>query len=70
MFLQTKFSAKKQDVSALSEKQRQQQAMSTIFPIVFTFIFYSMPSGLNLYFLFSNIFGWIQQWYMNKYVKK
>jgi YidC/Oxa1 family membrane protein insertase len=70
MFLQTKFSAKKQDISTLSEKQRQQQAMSTIFPIVFTFIFYSMPSGLNLYFLFSNIFGWIQQWYMNKANKK
>jgi YidC/Oxa1 family membrane protein insertase len=70
MFLQTKFSTKKQDSAVLSEKQRQQQAMTTIFPLVFTFIFYSMPSGLNLYFLFSNIFGWIQQWYMNKYVKK
>ncbi|NGX56032.1 MAG: Membrane protein insertase YidC [Candidatus Anoxychlamydiales bacterium] len=69
MFLQTKFTAKKQDVSQMSEKQRQQQAMSSIFPVVFTLIFYSMPSGLNLYFLFSNIFGWIQQWHMNKYIK-
>jgi YidC/Oxa1 family membrane protein insertase len=32
--------------------------------IVFTFMFYNMPSGLNIYWIFSTIFGMLQQWFM------
>jgi membrane protein insertase Oxa1/YidC/SpoIIIJ len=35
----------------------QQKMMSQIMPIFFLFIFYPFPSGLNLYWLFSTVFG-------------
>jgi len=31
--------------------------MSQMMPIFFLFIFYTFPSGLNLYWLFSTVFG-------------
>jgi YidC/Oxa1 family membrane protein insertase len=71
MFFQSKFaSGKMQKASEMTDQQRQQQAMSTILPIVFCIFFYKMPSGLNLYFMFSTLFGWLQQWYTNSNVKK
>jgi len=27
--------------------------MATLMPVMFTFLFYSLPSGLNLYFMLS-----------------
>ncbi len=70
MFLQSKFAAsKKNKTSEMTDQQRQQQAMSTILPIIFCVFFYKMPSGLNLYFMFSTIFGVVQQWYTNKTIK-
>ncbi|MBN1918438.1 MAG: membrane protein insertase YidC [Verrucomicrobia bacterium] len=35
----------------------QQKMMSQMMPILFLFIFYSFPAGLNLYWLFSTVFG-------------
>jgi membrane protein insertase Oxa1/YidC/SpoIIIJ len=39
-------------------------------PIVFTFIFYSMPSGLVLYWFVNNILSIGQQYYINKEVRE
>jgi membrane protein insertase Oxa1/YidC/SpoIIIJ len=38
-------------------------------PIIFTFMFNSLPSGVGLYYLMFNIFGIIQQFYMTKIAK-
>jgi len=71
MFLQTKFTSKApKDPTQMTDQQRQQKALSTIMPIVFTVIFYKMPSGLNIYYLFFSLFGILQQWIMNKTNKK
>lgn len=39
------------------EQMRQQQIMSYMMSIMFPLMFYSMPSGLNLYWMATNIFG-------------
>ncbi len=70
MFLQTQLSTKTSDTSQMTDAQRQQRAMGTIMPVIFTFFFYHFPSGLNLYWLFSTLFGILQQWAFNKYGKK
>lgn len=43
-----------------------QAKMMMILPIVFTFLFLTFPSGLVLYWLVNNVFGIIQQYYINK----
>ncbi|MBN2478976.1 MAG: membrane protein insertase YidC [Parachlamydiales bacterium] len=70
MYLQSKFMTKKPDKSKMTDQQKQQQMLTTIMPIAFTVLFYKMPSGLNLYFLFSMLFGVIQQIYTNKMMEK
>ncbi|OGN65693.1 MAG: hypothetical protein A2888_01155, partial [Chlamydiae bacterium RIFCSPLOWO2_01_FULL_28_7] len=55
MFLQSKLMTKTKDTKQMTDAQRQQQGMTTILPIVFLVFFYKMPSGLNIYFLFSTI---------------
>jgi len=47
----------------------QTKMMSTMMPIVFTVIFYGMPSGLVLYWLVNNVFSIIQQYYIHKEVE-
>ncbi len=65
MFLQQKFNQISQgNKGPLTEQQRQQQSMGNVMTIVFTVMFYHFPSGLNIYWLFSTIFGILQQWYM------
>ncbi len=44
-----------------------QRRMMMLMPIVFTFLFLSVSSGLALYFLFSNVFGMLLQWGMQKF---
>lgn len=46
-----------------------QAKMMMILPIVFTFMFLTFPSGLVLYWLVNNIFGIVQQYYVNKKIK-
>ena len=71
MFLQSKFTAKATTTSGpMTDQQKQQKMMTSILPIVFTVIFYRMPSGLNIYYLFFSLFGILQQWIMNKQTKK
>jgi YidC/Oxa1 family membrane protein insertase len=44
-----------------------QRRMMLLMPVVFTFFFLSASSGLAVYFLFSNLFGMMFQFAMQKY---
>lgn len=67
MFLQQRMSSPlPKDTSKLTDQQRQQKAMGTIMSIVFTFMFYNFPSGLNIYWLSSMLLGILQQWWTTK----
>jgi YidC/Oxa1 family membrane protein insertase len=46
----------------------QMKMMLYVMPIVFFFILYNMPSGLLVYWIFSNILTLVQQVIINKYV--
>jgi YidC/Oxa1 family membrane protein insertase len=45
-----------------------QQKMMMFLPVLFTFMFWSMPAGLTLYWFVSNIAGILQQWIYNRQV--
>ena len=47
----------------------QTKMMTTMMPVVFTFIFYGMPSGLVLYWLINNILSIVQQYYVHKSIE-
>lgn len=47
--------------AATPEAAKQQKMMAVLMPVMFIFIFYSLPSGLNLYFLISNVLSLPQQ---------
>ena len=67
MYVQQRLTAKiPKDASKLSEAQKQQKMMGNMMSILFTVMFYSFPSGLNIYFMFSNILGILQQWIMTR----
>lgn len=65
MFIQQKISAAKRK-GPVSDQQRQQEAMGTMMALLFTFMFYNFPSGLNIYWFSSMLLGVIQQWVTNK----
>lgn len=44
----------------------QQQRIMQFMPLMFIFIFYSVASGLVLYWLTGNVVGIAQQWFLNK----
>ncbi|MCE5311752.1 MAG: membrane protein insertase YidC [Nitrospiraceae bacterium] len=58
MFIQQKMTPSTMDPT--------QQKMMLFMPIVFTFLFFTFPSGLVLYWLVSNILSIIQQYFVNK----
>jgi YidC/Oxa1 family membrane protein insertase len=65
MYLQSKVGMMQQkDKGPLTDQQKQMQSAGNIMTVVFTFMFYNMPSGLNIYWIFSTLFGMLQQWYM------
>jgi YidC/Oxa1 family membrane protein insertase len=66
MFYQQRMNAPK-NVAMMTDQQRQQKAMGNIMTVLFTFMFYNFPSGLNLYWLSSMLLGILQQWYMNRH---
>lgn len=66
MFLQTKFSQAKQNVADLSDLEKQQRQMTVLLPLILTVLFYNVPSGLNIYFLFSTLLGVAQQSWVNR----
>jgi YidC/Oxa1 family membrane protein insertase len=43
-----------------------QAKMMMFMPLIFLFMFYSMSSGLVLYWLTSNVVGIAQQWFINR----
>jgi YidC/Oxa1 family membrane protein insertase len=43
-----------------------QQKMMQFMPVIFGFLFYSMPSGLTVYFLVSTVLGLVQQYFVQK----
>lgn len=71
MFVQQRMmSTLPKDPSLWTDQQRQQRAMTTIMPLVFTVMFYHFPSGLNIYWLSSTVLGIIQQWWTQKQMAK
>lgn len=70
MFIQQRFlTPGPSDPSQMSEAQRQQRAMGSVMTIAFTFLFYNLPSGLNIYWLSSTLIGILQQWWTQKQLK-
>ncbi len=63
MVLQSKMGASPTGAAA---PQAQTKMMSTAMPIIFTFFFYGMPSGLVLYWFVNNILTIIQQYYVHR----
>lgn len=47
-----------------------QKSMLYMMPFMTLFITYSLPAGLGLYWIVSNIFQMIQQYFLNKYIKR
>jgi len=69
-FIQQKLlSPTPKDKSQLTDQQRQMQAIGNIMGIVLIFMFYKLPSGLNIYYLFFTILGIGQQLLVNKKLK-
>lgn len=58
------------NTSQMTETQRQQKAMSNVMTLAFTFMFYNLPSGLNLYWLASSVLGMAQQWWQQRGASK
>ena len=55
MVAQQKISTKVMGSAVTAEQKQQQQMMLVIMPVVFGFIFYSMPSGLVLYWVTNTV---------------
>ncbi len=67
MYLQQRLTSKlPKDPKQISDTQKQQKMMGNMMSILFTVMFYSFPSGLNIYFMFSTLLGVLQQWWMMK----
>ena len=43
-----------------------QQKIMLLMPVMFLFFFWSLSSGLVLYWLTGNVVGIAQQWYINR----
>jgi YidC/Oxa1 family membrane protein insertase len=54
----------------MTVKDPRQKTMVYMMPIMFTLLFSSFPSGLNLYYFMFNLFSIGQQLYVNKYGKE
>ena len=50
----------------MTTKDPSQMAMVYVMPIMFTLMFMSLPSGLNLYYFMFNLFSIVQQYYVNQ----
>lgn len=63
MFLQTKIGG---SITPGSPNSSTPPGFQTMLPIVFTFLFYKMPSGLVLYWIVNTVLSIAQQYYINK----
>jgi YidC/Oxa1 family membrane protein insertase len=71
MLVQQKLMTKlPKDPSQWTDQQRQQKVMGNVLVVFIAFIFYNMPSGLNLYFIFSMLLTALQQWLTEKSMNK
>ncbi len=61
MVLQQKISTKVMGGAVTAEQKQQQQMMLVIMPVMFGFIFYSMPSGMVLYWVVNTILTIVEQ---------
>jgi YidC/Oxa1 family membrane protein insertase len=50
----------------MTTKDPSQMAMVYVMPVMFTLMFMSLPSGLNLYYFMFNLFSIVQQYYVNQ----
>ena len=55
-----------QDVSKMTDTERQQRAMGNIMTVVMTVMFYHFPAGLNIYWLSSMLLSIAQQVWTNR----
>ncbi|MBI3682496.1 MAG: membrane protein insertase YidC [Acidobacteria bacterium] len=60
----TQFILQKMTPSTTADPQ--QQRIMMLMPLMFIFVFYSVASGLVLYWLTGNVVGIVQQWFFNK----
>lgn len=74
MYLQQKLQPKpKPNPNATEQQRAQQEMMQKMMPLMSVMMlvfFYKMPSGLNLYIMFSSLFGAIEQHRIRKHVKE
>lgn len=74
MYLQQKLQPKPAPNPNLSDQQRQQQEMMQkmmpMMSIMMLILFYNAPSGLNLYIMFSSLFGTIEQHRIRSHIKE
>lgn len=67
MFIQPRIASPlPKDPALWTEQQRQQRAMSSMMAVLFTWMFYNFPSGLNIYWISSMLLGMVQQWWMTR----
>ena len=60
----------KKSTQMTEDQQEMQKSMNIMLPLLSAFIAYTWPITLGIYYLFSNIFGVIQQELINKFVLK
>ncbi len=65
MLLQIRFTQAKKDPSEMTEQERSQRSMTSLISLTFAFLFYNAPSGLCIYWIFSTLFGLVQQRWTN-----
>lgn len=64
MFIQPRImSPLPKDKSQWTDQQKQQRTMGNMMAIVFMWMFYNFPSGLNIYWTSSMLLGILQQWW-------
>lgn len=56
--------------AATPEQAQQQKMMKYMMPVMMLFMFYSMPSGLNLYFMAANFAGVAEQYVIRKHIQQ
>jgi len=70
--LQTKFMPRSQAPKPKSgdapDQMDQQRKMMMIMSVLFVFLLYNAPSGLNLYIMVSNLFGMLEQWRIRQHL--
>ncbi len=69
MFVQSKTGGGSPTGGPAAGAAGQQKMMQTMMPIVFTVMFYNMPSGLVLYWLVNNIFSIVQQYIVHRQIE-